>query len=82
MFSLQIATKSSIDLQQNILDDIAKYCFEIVPFSQNGIVTIAFVEPESIQKLNKDHRKTGAVTDVLSFHYHDNFTKLGDGDLA
>jgi rRNA maturation RNase YbeY len=32
--------------------------------------------------LNKDYRQIDKVTDVLSFHYYDNFSELKSDDIA
>jgi len=41
-----------------------------------------FVDADSIKKLNKDYRKIDKVTDVLSFHYFDDFVELKPEDIA
>jgi probable rRNA maturation factor len=41
-----------------------------------------FVDDDSIQKLNKDYRHMDKVTDVLSFHYYDDFSELVPEDIA
>ncbi len=38
--------------------------------------------PESIQNLNKTYRNIDTCTDVLSFHYYDDFFPLGSEDIA
>ncbi len=37
---------------------------------------------KSIQELNKDHRGIDKATDVLSFHYFDDFSELTTDDIA
>jgi rRNA maturation RNase YbeY len=41
-----------------------------------------FVDDDSIQKLNNNYRQIDSVTDVLSFHYFDNFSELLPDDIA
>ena len=41
-----------------------------------------FVDAESIQNLNKKYRNKDEVTDVLSFHYFDDFSFLSENDVA
>jgi probable rRNA maturation factor len=46
------------------------------------VVNLVFLDPQSIQNLNKDYRGKESVTDVLSFHYHDDYSELSEEDLA
>jgi ssRNA-specific RNase YbeY (16S rRNA maturation enzyme) len=52
--------------------------FQLTAFSadisQQGIVNIAFLSDPEIQLLNKEHRRIDQMTDVLSFHYADDFS--------
>lgn len=45
-----------------------------MPIVQNGILNIALLSDEEIQVLNRDHRGIDSTTDVLSFHYYDDFS--------
>jgi probable rRNA maturation factor len=47
-----------------------------VPLPQNGILNIALLTDDDIRVLNRDHRGIDATTDVLSFHYHDDFSDI------
>jgi probable rRNA maturation factor len=49
---------------------------------QNGILNIAFLSDEEIQVLNREHRGIDKTTDVLSFHYYDDFSGLSADDVA
>ncbi len=49
---------------------------------QNGILNIAFLSDEEIQVLNREHRGIDKTTDVLSFHYYDDFSGLSEDDVA
>jgi ssRNA-specific RNase YbeY (16S rRNA maturation enzyme) len=40
------------------------------------------MDNDSIQKLNKDYRNIDKNTDVLSFHYYDDFSELKKEDIA
>lgn len=82
MFSLQILEKPGFPLSQKVLDDIAQSISDTVDISQNWVVNLIFLDPKSIQNLNKNYREKDSVTDVLSFHYHDNFSELSEEDLA
>lgn len=50
--------------------------------TQAGTVNIAFLSDEEIQELNKNHRGIDKTTDVLSFHYFEDFIGLKDGEIA
>lgn len=49
---------------------------------QNGILNIAFLSDAEIQVLNRDHRGIDKTTDVLSFHYYDDFSDISPDDIA
>ncbi len=68
-------SKKTIDL---ILIQISKN----IKKSQNWTLNIIFVSNKKIQDLNKKYRKIDKPTDVLSFHYFDDFAKLKKTDIA
>lgn len=82
MFSLQIVQKPGFTYSQNILDEISKITSENILYQQNWVLNIVFLPPEGIQNLNKDYRNIDKVTDVLSFHYYDDFSTLQAEDIA
>jgi ssRNA-specific RNase YbeY (16S rRNA maturation enzyme) len=41
-----------------------------------------FLDDDSIKKLNKNYRNIDKTTDVLSFHYFEDFTQINDEDIA
>lgn len=49
---------------------------------QKGTLNIAFLSDEEIQALNRDHRGIDKTTDVLSFHYYDDFSDISPDDTA
>ncbi len=49
---------------------------------QHGILNIAFLSDDEIQVLNRDHRGIDSTTDVLSFHYFDDFSDLSADQVA
>lgn len=53
-----------------------------VDIPQQGILNIAFLSDDEIQVLNREHRGIDNTTDVLSFHYFDDFTDIADIDTA
>jgi ssRNA-specific RNase YbeY (16S rRNA maturation enzyme) len=40
------------------------------------MLNIIFLSPVEVQNLNKDYRNIDKTTDVLSFHYFDDFSNL------
>lgn len=82
MFSLQIVQNPGFLYSQNILDEISKIISENILYQQNWVLNIVFLPPEGIQNLNKDYRNIDKVTDVLSFHYYDDFSTLWAEDIA
>lgn len=82
MFSLQIVQKPSFSFSQNVLDDIVYSVSSTIEIPQNWVINLIFLDPQSIQNLNNTYRKKDSVTDVLSFHYHDDFSELTEEDLA
>jgi len=53
-----------------------------VSIIQNWQVNIVFVDAEAIQNLNKTYRNKDISTDVLSFHYFDNYNNISENDIA
>jgi probable rRNA maturation factor len=54
----------------------------IVPETQKGILNIAFLSDDEIQVLNHEHRGIDSTTDVLSFHYFDDFSDTRADETA
>ena len=82
MFSLKILEKPGFHYSQNTLDDISLVISKNILDQQNGTLNIVFIEPLGIQNLNKKYRNIDKTTDVLSFHYHNDFTDLEPDDVA
>lgn len=82
MFSLVVLEKPWFDFSQNILDDISKNISKHIGKEQKWVLNIVFVEAESIQNLNNTYRWIDKATDVLSFHYHDDFSALNSDEIA
>ncbi len=55
---------------------------EQIPLPQKGILNIAFLPDAEIQSLNKQYRGIDTTTDVLSFHYFDDFSEVHEDDIA
>ena len=82
MFDYNLLNIPDIKLNSKIIDKIFKKVFNNVEKKQNWTINIVFVDSESIKKLNNNYRKINKVTDVLSFHYFDDFSKLEKKDIA
>lgn len=82
MFSLKVVQKPWFTYSQNTLDEIALIISKNILQQQNWTLNIVFLEPLGIQNLNKEYRNKDEVTDVLSFHYHDEYSKLSETDIA
>ena len=82
MFSLKVLEKPSFPFSQNTLDEISLVISKNILEQQNWTLNIVFVEPVSIQNLNKKYRNIDKTTDVLSFHYYENFSDLENEEIA
>lgn len=82
MFQYILNNKPSFDIDTKIIDDIFKNISNNIPEIQNGTLTIVFLDDDSIQNLNKTYRNIDKTTDVLSFHYYDDFWELTSEEIA
>ena len=82
MFSLKILTLPSFWVDTKIIDEIAKVISKTVKKSQKWTLNLVFVDSNSIKNLNNVYRKKNYITDVLSFHYFDDFSDLKKSDVA
>jgi len=82
MFNYNILEKPDIELNTEIIDKIFEKVSNKVEKIQNWTLNIVFVDSESIKNLNNNYRKIDKVTDVLSFHYFEDFSKLEKEDIA
>lgn len=77
MFSFEIVNLPDFfDIDRSQIANIFAYFSKNISISQCGIITIAFVPDEEMQRLNAEYRGIDATTDVLSFHYFDDFSRL------
>ena len=82
MFRYQILETPSFQFEKNVIDKIFNIISKEVSKTQKWTLNIVFLEPNSIKKLNNDYRWKNYETDVLSFHYHDDFSGLSDDEIA
>ncbi len=82
MFSFQLLNDpESFSLDQSRVSDILFRISKAVSDEQNGTINIAFLSDEEIQALNKEYRGIDNSTDVLSFHYYDDFSDVEDDEI-
>jgi len=78
MFSYNLINTEDIkfNIDKKILDEIFSVIWKIVDKNQNWTLNIVFLSPEEVHELNKVHRWIDKTTDVLSFHYFEDFSDL------
>lgn len=82
MFSYSIIKDPSFEINNNIIDNILTLMSRVVKKEQNWLINIVFLDDDSIKNLNNTYRNIDSSTDVLSFHYYNDFTDLKDEDIA
>lgn len=84
MFKYEIINPpKSFLILEKILDKIFESIGEEVSeIKQKGTLNIVFVSEEEIKELNKNYRQKDYITDVLSFHYFEDFSNLKQEETA
>ena len=83
MFQFQVLNHpESFSIDESRIKQISQQIAEWVDISQKWILNIAFLSDAEIQSLNKSYRWIDSTTDVLSFHYFDDFSDIADADIA
>lgn len=82
MFKYNLIDSPSFATNKKTIDYIFEVLSNTVTTSQNWTLNIVFLDDESIKNLNNNYRNINTSTDVLSFHYFDNFDNLTDEDIA
>ncbi len=77
-----ISHPESFSLEQERIHAIFAAVSSLVPRAQEGSVNIAFLSDTEIQTLNREYRGIDKTTDVLSFHYFDDFAEVSVADIA
>jgi len=82
MFSYNITSTPIFTINTNTIDSIFTCISNIVSIKQLWTLNIVFLDPNSIKNLNKEYRWIEKVTDVLSFHYYDDFSNLKKDEVS
>ncbi len=82
MFQYNLINKPSFKVNEKHIDNIFKCIDNIENSNQNWTINIVFLDDYSIQNLNNNYRKIDKTTDVLSFHYFEEFSDLKSDDIA
>jgi probable rRNA maturation factor len=83
MFSYQLLNHpESFAVDETRIAQIFAMTWENVDISQHGILNIAWLTDDEIQTLNREHRGIDSTTDVLSFHYYDEFSGIDATETA
>jgi len=82
MFHYNLLSNPNFNINKKIIDKIFKKISNLVKKPQKWTLNIVFLDPNSIQNLNNNYRWINKTTDVLSFHYYDDFSNLKDEDIA
>ena len=83
MFTFEIINPpKSFIIKNKIISSVFKELYKIEKEKHFWILNIVFVSNKKIQELNKNYRKRDSITDVLSFHYYDDFSTLEVSEIA
>lgn len=70
------------ELDSNVIAAIAAEMAISAPETQRGIVNVAFVDDETMRTYNRTYREKDSTTDVLSFHYFEDFADCAESEVA
>ncbi len=83
MFTLfPLDTLDSLKLDQSILSDIAHMADEVSEYAMRWIVQLGLVDDDTMSAFNEQYRGKSGTTDVLSFHYFNDFSGIRDDEIA
>lgn len=75
-------TPESFTLPDGLIELVFQSVSEMVDIPQSGTVNIAFLPDDEVQRLNCEYRGIDKNTDVLSFHYFEDFSGLEASETA
>lgn len=83
MFWYKLYNKpKELKINKQVLSSILDVISKNVSITQNWLINIIFETDENIRILNKNYRWIDSTTDVLSFHYFDDFSLLKKTEIA
>lgn len=82
MFNYQIIKSPNFYTNDDIIKDIFTTISKKIDIKQEWTLNIVFVSDQEIKNLNKNYRDIDKVTDVLSFHYFNDFEWLKKDEIA
>jgi len=82
MFKYNLTSKPLFNINIKIVENIFKNIAKDISKKQAWTLNLIFSDNKNIKILNKTYRNIDKVTDVLSFHYYENFENLNDEDIA
>ncbi len=82
MFKYDLIVTPWFDVNTNTIDSIFEVISNMLSITQKWTLNIVFLDDDSIKNLNNNYRNIDNTTDVLSFHYFDDFNNLTDEDIA
>ncbi len=82
MFSYNITSTPIFNINEKTIDSIFICISNIVNIRQRWTLNIVFLDTLSIQNLNNKYRWINKITDVLSFHYYDDFSNLKKNEIS
>lgn len=82
MFSYSFVNKANFDIDKKVIDKIFNIIHKTVNIPQAWILNIVFLDKESIKNLNKNYRNINKSTDVLSFHYFNDFSNIKKDEIS
>lgn len=82
MFRIEFVTESPFPLDPEIVSAIAEGVGKEAPETQAGMVNVAFVDDDTMRSYNSQYRNLDRTTDVLSFHYFEDFANCPTDEVA
>lgn len=82
MFNYSFINTPNFKINKNIIDKIFLEISTLIDKVQKWTLNIVFVSPLEIKEFNNNYRWKNYETDVLSFHYYEDFSGLNVEDIA
>lgn len=82
MFNYTILNNANFSFDEEILKKIFENISKNVEKNQSWTLNIVFLNEEEVRILNREYRGFDKTTDVLSFHYFEDFTNFEKYDIV